>query len=155
MKEESKRELLQLEQLNAHMFQVMGALKLLNFKVKSFVLKLQRVDEADEVQLHSLNQGFQAFSRDIDFFKQEYQLIADADLPMPMLNHFVQNVDRLFFKGSDPYTLVEMRCISVYMYRIADSAVTRPSFLDAPARYINKFGMLNRLSPKVCFTMEA
>ena len=77
MKEESKRELLQLEQLNAHMFQVMGALKLLNFKVKSFVLKLQRVDEADEVQLHSLNQGFQAFSRDIDFFKQEYQLIAD------------------------------------------------------------------------------
>ena len=120
MKEESKRELLQLEQLNAHMFQVLGALKGLNFKVKSFVLKLQRVDEADEVQLHSLNQGFQAFSRDIDFFKQEYQLIADADLPMPMLNHFVQNVDRLFFKGSDPYTLVEMRRISVYMYRMAD-----------------------------------
>ena len=119
MKEETKRELALLEHKNERIFQVMGSLKLLNFKVKSFVLKLQRSD-VDETQCKSLNESFHRFSRDVLVFKEEHRRFIDFDHHIASVDHFAENVDRLFFKGNEDYTILEMRRISVYLYRMAD-----------------------------------
>ncbi len=48
MSEALRKELQIYEEKNACVFQVMGALKLLNIKVKSFVKRLEKVDPHDE-----------------------------------------------------------------------------------------------------------
>ncbi len=120
MKEETKRELALLENKNARIFQVMGSLKLLNFKVKSFVLKLQKVSDHDSAQCAKLNEIFHEFPHDVSFFKVEHRHFVALDLHIASVDSFAQNADRLFFKGEEAYTLLEMRRISVYMYRMAD-----------------------------------
>ena len=48
MNEEAQKELRLLESKNMRVFQIMGSLKLLNNKVKSFVIKLERTPAAEQ-----------------------------------------------------------------------------------------------------------
>jgi len=121
MKEETRKELLLLEDKNERIFQVMGSLKLLNYKVKTFVLKLGNIPEDDTELCLNLNRSFKEFYRDMQFFKEEHRRFVDLDLHIPSVDRFAMNVDRLFpKKDKETYTILEMRRISVYLYRMAD-----------------------------------
>lgn len=120
MKEETRRELLAFEEKNARIFQVMGSLKLLNLKVKAFVRRLEKIAEDDETTQRNLNEVFQGFQRDLQFFQQEHKRLIDADLHIASVDVFAQNAGMLFPHEKKVYSILEMRRISVYMYRMAD-----------------------------------
>lgn len=123
MNEEARNELRLLESKNVRIFQIMGALKLLNNKVKSFVMKLER-PAAEEQNDLLLNQSFGEIINDIRFFKEEHKRFVDSDLYIPIVDKFANNVDRLFHSDTQElYTHTEMRRISVYLYRMSDMMI--------------------------------
>ncbi len=123
MNEEARNELRLLESKNVRIFQIMGALKLLNNKVKSFVMKLERTAAEEQNDL-LLNQSFGEIINDIRFFKEEHKRFVDSDLYIPIVDKFANNVDRLFHSDTQElYTHTEMRRISVYLYRMSDMMI--------------------------------
>ncbi len=123
MNEEARNELRLLERKNVRIFQIMGALKLLNNKVKSFVMKLERTAAEEQNDL-LLNQSFGEIINDIRFFKEEHKRFVDSDLYIPIVDKFANNVDRLFHSDTQElYTHTEMRRISVYLYRMSDMMI--------------------------------
>ena len=105
MNEEARNELRLLESKNVRIFQIMGALKLLNNKVKSFVMKLERTAAEEQNDL-LLNQSFGEIINDIRFFKEEHKRFVDSDLYIPIVDKFANNVDRLFHSDTQElYTL--------------------------------------------------
>ncbi len=123
MNEEARNELRLLESKNVRIFQIMGALKLLNNKVKSFVMKLERTAAEEQNDL-LLNQSFGEIINDIRFFKEEHKCFVDSDLYIPIVDKFANNVDRLFHSDTQElYTHTEMRRISVYLYRMSDMMI--------------------------------
>lgn len=124
MNKEAKQELAALEEKNARIFQVMGSLKLLNYRVKPFVQRLKKVKEDDASACLSLNETFNGLIHDIRFFKEEHRHFIELDLHIPSVDQFAQNADRLFQKEEQElYTILEMRRISVYIYRMADRMI--------------------------------
>lgn len=120
MKEEARKELLAYEEKNARIFQVMGSLKYLNHKVKAFVRRLEKVADDDLDAQTRLNLAFQEFKRDVQFFQQEHLRLVDADLHIASVDLFAKNASRLFSREKGEYSILEMRRISVYIYRMAD-----------------------------------
>lgn len=121
MKEETKKELGTFEEKNERIFQVMGSLKLLNNKVKTFVKRLEKVQEDDDEKQKQLNQAFRELYREIQFFQEEHRRFEDLGLHVPSVDTFASNAHRLFPKqNNNTYTILEMRRISVYIYRMAD-----------------------------------
>lgn len=120
MNEETQKELSLLESKNMRVFQIMGSLKLLNNKVKSFIIKLERTPIEEQSDL-LLNQSFGEIINDIRFFKEEHRHFIDSDLYIPIVDKFANNVDRLFHSDvQELYSRKEMRKISVYLYRVSD-----------------------------------
>ena len=123
MNEEARNELRLLESKNVRIFQIMGALKLLNNKVKSFVMKLERTAAEEQNDL-LLNQSFGEIINDLRFFKEEHKRFVDSDLYILIVDKFANNVDRLFHSDTQElYTHTEMRRISVYLYRMSDMMI--------------------------------
>lgn len=123
MNEEARKELRLLESKNVRVFQIMGSLKLLNNKVKSFVVKLERTPSEEQTDL-LLNQSFGEIINDIRFFKEEHRRFVDSDLYIPTVDKFANNVDRLFHhEPQDLYSRMEMRRIAVYLYRMSDMII--------------------------------
>lgn len=121
MLDETRKELVTFEEKNERIFQVMGSLKLLNNKVKTFVKRLEAVKMDDEEKQKTLNKAFHELYRDIQFFKEEHRRFVDLGLHIPSVDTFASNADRLFPKqNTSMYTILEMRRISVYIYRMAD-----------------------------------
>ena len=128
MDKETQRELKSLEEKNARIFQVMGSLKLLNHRVKPFVKRLEAISEEDAFACAALNEAFQAMIHDVRFFKAEHKSLVKLDLHIPSVDRFAENADRLFQrKPQEMYTILEMRRISVYIYRMADSMLSQLS----------------------------
>lgn len=123
MNEEERKELRLLESKNVRVFQIMGSLKLLNNKVKSFVAKWEKTGAAEQNDL-LLNQTFHEIINDIRFFKEEHRRFVDSDLYIPTVDKFANNVDRLFHQDSQElYSRTEMRRIAVYLYRMSDMMI--------------------------------
>lgn len=121
MNEESSRRLIELEDKNARIFQVMGSLKLLNIKVKSFVRKLEKVDAQDTKKQKELNSVFRELRTEVQFFEEEHKHLLNLQLHIPSVDTFARNAKRLFPNDSAyVFSIVEMRRISVYLYRMAD-----------------------------------
>lgn len=128
MNKETQEELALLEEKNARIFQVMGSLKLLNHRVKPFVKRLEAISEDDTFACAALNESFQTMIHDVRFFKTEHQNLVKLGLHIPSVDQFAKNADRLFQKKQgEQYTILEMRRISVYIYRMADSMLTELS----------------------------
>lgn len=120
MKEETRKQLQAYEEKNAHIFQVMGSLKLLNIKVKTFVRRLEKVADGDQEKQKILNTAFQNLQKDIEFFKEEHRHLVESNLYVPSVDTFANNADRLFPRKQGQYSILEMKRISVYIYRMAD-----------------------------------
>lgn len=121
MSEALRKELQIYEEKNACVFQVMGALKLLNIKVKSFVKRLEKVDPHDEKKQMELNKAFVYLNQEMKHFKKEYHMLKEHDILISSVETFTRNIDMLFTKGMEgEYTIVEMRKISVYIYRMIE-----------------------------------
>lgn len=128
MNKETQEELALLEEKNARIFQVMGSLKLLNHRVKPFVKRLEAISEDDTFACAALNESFQTMIHDVRFFKTEHQNLVKLGLHIPSVDQFAKNADRLFQKKQgEQYTILEMRRISVYIYRMADSMLSQLS----------------------------
>lgn len=128
MEKETQEELALLEEKNARIFQVMGSLKLLNHRVKPFVKRLEAISEDDTFACAALNESFQTMIHDVRFFKTEHQNLVKLGLHIPSVDQFAKNADRLFQKKQgEQYTILEMRRISVYIYRMADSMLSQLS----------------------------
>lgn len=128
MDKETQRELRVLEEKNARIFQVMGSLKLLNHRVKPFVKRLEAIAEDDSFACAALNESFQSMKYDVRFFKEEHKSLVKLDLHIPSVDRFAENADRLFQREpQEMYTIKEMRKISVYIYRMADSMLSQLS----------------------------
>lgn len=128
MDKETQEELALLEEKNARIFQVMGSLKLLNHRVKPFVKRLEAISEDDAFACAALNESFQTMIHDVRFFKTEHQNLVKLGLHIPSVDQFAKNADRLFQKKQgEQYTILEMRRISVYIYRMADSMLSQLS----------------------------
>lgn len=128
MDKETQKELTLLEEKNARIFQVMGSLKLLNHQVKPFVKRLEAISEEDAFACAALNESFQTMIHDVRFFKAEHKSLVKLGLHIPSVDQFAQNADRLFQKkAGEAYTILEMRRISVYIYRMADAMLTQLS----------------------------
>lgn len=121
MKEEQRTQLLLYEEKNAKIFQVMGSLKLMNIKVKSFVKRLESVEESDTKKMKELQYSFREICQDIQFFDTEHAFLNNIDVHVPSVDTFARNSKRMFVdRGNTTYTLKDMRQISVYLYRMAD-----------------------------------
>lgn len=121
MNEDTRKELLGLEDRNARIFQVMGSLKLLNIKVKSFVRRLEKVDNQDMKKQKELNSVFRELRKEVQFFEEEHKHLLNLQLHIHSVDTFAANAKRLF--PSDPayeFSILEMKRISVYLYRMAD-----------------------------------
>lgn len=121
MNEEVRKQLLVLEDRNARIFQVMGSLKLLNIKVKSFVRKLEKVENEDTKKQKELNGIFRELRKDVQFFEEEHKHLFSLQLHITSVDTFALNAKRLF--PQDPayvFSILEMKRISVYLYRMAD-----------------------------------
>lgn len=121
MNEETRKQLLVLEDRNARIFQVMGSLKLLNIKVKSFVRKLEKVENQDAKKQKELNGSFRELRKDVQFFEEEHKHLLSLQLYLPSVDTFALNAKRLFPQDTSyVFSILEMKRISVYLYRMAD-----------------------------------
>lgn len=128
MDKETQKELAQLEEKNARIFQVMGSLKLLNHQVKPFVKRLEAISEDDAFACAALNESFKTMIHNVRFFKEEHKSMVKLKIRIPSVDQFAENADRLFPKGENKqYTIIEMRRISVYIYRMADTMLAQLS----------------------------
>ncbi len=152
MNEEARNELRLLESKNVRIFQIMGALKLLNNKVKSFVMKLERTAAEEQNDL-LLNQSFGEIINDIRFFKEEHKRFVDSDLYIPIVDKFANNVDRLFHSDTQElYTHTEMRRISVYLYRMSDMMIRE--LMQSKSEIEQKIHAIHLANGKYYFTRK-
>lgn len=120
MLDQERTQLMDFERKNATVFQVMGSLKLLNIKVKSFVRRLESVGESDTKKILELNHSFRILIQDVSFFQEEFKCFSALDVHVPSVDTFAKNANRIFATSKQEYSILEMRRISVYLYRIAD-----------------------------------
>lgn len=121
MSEGLQKEIQIYEEKNACVFQITGALKLLNIKVKSFVKRLETIDLHDEKKQKDLNKAFSKIHDEMKQLKKQYQRLEEHDIHIPSIETFMKNIDLLFSKEQEePYTIIEMRKISVYSYRMIE-----------------------------------
>lgn len=121
MKDDVRKQLLLYEEKNARIFQVMGSLKLLNNKAKDFVKKLELVSIDDVKKQKELNRSFRELRHEVQCFEEEHKHFVAIALHIPTVDVFATNAKHLFSKDLlHEYSIIEMRKISVYIYRMAD-----------------------------------